>query len=139
VLLAIVQDVIRQRTAGRLVTPPPEVEETVYMKAYNERLIHKLEEKMLELEEAHSRLAESEAQYKALVDQANDAVLMLDPSGRVRFVNPKFCTWFGYGREEAARLHLHSLIHPDDAARCWHPSMASWLGKDCLSSASCAA
>lgn len=116
VLLTIVQDVIRQRTVG-LVAPPPEVEETVYMKAYNERLIHKLEEKMLEVEEAHSRLAESEAQYRALVDQANDAVLMLDPSGRVRFVNPKFCTWFGYEREEATRLHLHSLIHPDDAAR----------------------
>jgi PAS domain S-box-containing protein len=117
VLLAIVQDVIHQRTAGRLVTPPPEVEEAVYIKVYNERLIHKLEEKMLEVEEAHDRLAESEAQYRALVDQANDAVLMLDPGGRVRFVNPKFCTWFGYGQEEATRLHLRSLIHPDDADR----------------------
>jgi PAS domain S-box-containing protein len=117
VLLAEVQDVLRQRTAGRPVPPPPAVDEAVYMQVYNARLIHKLEETVVALEAAHQEVAASEAQYRALVEQANDAVLLFDPHGQVRLVNLRFCTWFGYGQEDATQLHLRSLIHPAEADR----------------------
>jgi PAS domain S-box-containing protein len=96
VLLAAVRALLRQRTDGRPVTPPPEVHEAVYMQNYNTRLIHKLEEKMLELEEAHRRLAASEAQYRRLFETAQDGVLLLDGvSGRIADVNPFLVTLLG--------------------------------------------
>jgi CheY-like chemotaxis protein len=48
---AIIREVIREQKAGRLPVPPPVVEEEeVYLKAYNERLVHKLEQKIEQLE-----------------------------------------------------------------------------------------
>ena len=117
VLLAAVQEVLRQRTDGKPVTPLSAVDEAVYIQGHNERLTHKLEETGLELEETHRRLAESEAQYRALVEQANDAIILFDQHGQVRLANPQFYTWFGYGKEDVPGLHLRDLLHPDEVDR----------------------
>ncbi|NLV40410.1 MAG: PAS domain S-box protein [Candidatus Hydrogenedentes bacterium] len=59
-----------------------------------------------ELEESRARLA-------ALMDAAGDAILMMNPSGKITFWNPAAVRMFGYTREEALGGDLHKLIAPD--------------------------
>jgi putative nucleotidyltransferase with HDIG domain len=54
----ILREVIREAEAGRLVAPrKPVEEERIFLKEYNEALIRKLEDKMLQLEQANRRLS----------------------------------------------------------------------------------
>jgi len=63
VFVGIVRQVIEEAEEGRLRAPGrPVEEELVYLKAYSERLVKKLEDKMLQLERANRRLA---ALYRA--------------------------------------------------------------------------
>ena len=113
--VALLQQIIRDYAAGRLpVSEPPEEEEQVYLQAYNQRLVRKLEDKMLELERMNKILTEAEAKYRELVENANDVVIVIDPDGRVGFCNPKFCELIGYTMEEAQGLHFQQFIHPGD-------------------------
>jgi response regulator RpfG family c-di-GMP phosphodiesterase len=75
--IEILKEVIRSYETGTLVAPkPPVEEETVYFKEYNERLIKKLEDKMLQLENASKALRESETKYRELIDTANDVSIL---------------------------------------------------------------
>ena len=58
VLVRMLREVIEKAAAGRLVAPrEPVEEEAVFFKEYNEALIRKLEDKMLQLEETNRELA----------------------------------------------------------------------------------
>jgi len=74
----------------------------------------KLEKKMLDLEKANKALKESEQKYRELVDNANCAVIVIEPTGYLSFVNPKFCEMMGYTMEEVKKLHFSKLVHPED-------------------------
>lgn len=55
--LAVIREVIQQYEAGQLVSAPPPVEkEEVLLKAYNRRLVHKLDKKVQEAEQASQQL-----------------------------------------------------------------------------------
>jgi signal transduction histidine kinase len=65
VFVEILKQVIEARKAGLLVPVAPVLEEeAVYLKVYNQRLITKLEDKMMELESANKGLRESEKQLR---------------------------------------------------------------------------
>ncbi len=115
VFIEILREVIRSYETGTLIAPkPPVEEETVYLKEYNERLVNKLEDKVLQLENANKALGESERKYRELIEIANDAVVVVEPTGYLSFVNPKFCKMTGYSVEEAKKLHFSKLVHPED-------------------------
>jgi len=76
----------------------------------------KLEKKMLDLEKANKALKESEQKYRELVDNANCAVIVIEPTGYLSFVNPKFCEMMGYTMEEVKKLHFSKLLHPEELA-----------------------
>jgi two-component system, NtrC family, sensor kinase len=57
-------------------------------------------------------LRESEARMRAITDSAKDAILMMDPEGRVSFWNPAATKIFGYTPNEALGMNLHQLIAP---------------------------
>lgn len=117
VFLKILEGVIEKYAKGPLVAPKrPIEEETIYLSQYNERLIERLEKKMLDLEKANKALKESEQKYRELVDKANYAVIVIEPTGYLSFVNPKFCQMMGYTMEEVKKLHFSKLIHPEDLA-----------------------
>src|SRR5262245_50238370 len=117
VLLAVLQEVIRAQAAGMLVAAQPSLaEDTVFPKTYDALLIKKLEEKTLELERLNKQLRESEEKYRRLVDDANDAMLLIDLQGRLLFVNPKFCVLSGYTVAEASTLRFSRLLCPEDVA-----------------------
>ena len=117
VFLRILESVIEEHRKGVLVAPNKSIEEEeVYLAEYNKRLIHKLEKKMLDLKNASKALKESEQKYRELIDNANDAVLVIEPTGYLSFVNQKFCETTGYTMEEGKKLHFSNLVHPDDLA-----------------------
>jgi len=117
VFIEILKEVIRSYETGTLVAPKlPVEEEPVYFKRYNERLVKKLEDKMLLLGNANKALGESERKYRELIDNANDAVIVVEPTGYFSFVNPRFCEVTGYSMEEAKKLHFSKLVHPEDLA-----------------------
>jgi len=117
VFIEILKAVIRSYQTGTPVAPKPVVEEeAVYLKEYNERLIRKLEDKVVRVESINKGLGESEKKYRELIDTANDAIGTIGPTGYFSFVNPKFCEMTGYSKEEAKELHFSKLVHPEDSA-----------------------
>jgi PAS domain S-box-containing protein len=49
-----------------------------------------------------------------LIDNSPVAILVLDPTHRVRMCNPAFERLFQYGREELVQANLEDLITADD-------------------------
>ncbi len=109
VFIGILQEVIKEYEEGHLVAPREPVEEKpVYLKEYSERLVKKLEDKMLQLEEANRALeleiaervrAEKERErllaqiqeqahrIRKTIDAVPEGVLLLDADGRVLQAN----------------------------------------------------
>ncbi len=61
---------------------------------------------------AEKKLKESESRLRAISDSAQDAILMMDPKGRISYWNPAATTIFGYTETEAVGQDLHRLIAP---------------------------
>ena len=57
-------------------------------------------------------LRESEQRYRTLTDSAQDAILMMDPEGRVSYWNPAAERILGYTSAEALGRNLHEFIVP---------------------------
>jgi len=88
----------------------------VLMAHNNEKNLHLLEKKILDLEKANKALKQSEQRYRELVDKANCAVIVIEPTGYLSFVNPKFCEMMGYTMKKVKKLHFSKLVHPEELA-----------------------
>ena len=58
---------------------------------------------------AEAALAESEAQYRAVIETAADSFWMLDGQGRILAVNDAYARRSGYSREELLGMHIKDL------------------------------
>ncbi|MEW5921891.1 MAG: PAS domain S-box protein [Bacillota bacterium] len=65
------------------------------------------------LEQAQQQLHKSEERYRLLVENANEAIVILQ-DGRYRFVNPKAVEIFGRSQEELLSRPVADFIHPED-------------------------
>ncbi len=111
--IAVLREVLAAGAAHALPCAPPlERDEPSYYKAYNARLIQKLEEKMTELER-------SEARYRDLVENANDLIYTHDRAGRITSLNRVAVELLGYGTAEASGAVLADLVaaRPAEALR----------------------
>lgn len=61
---------------------------------------------------AEEALRESESRVRAIADSAQDAILMMDPEGRISYWNPAAERILGYTSTEAIGQNLHALIVP---------------------------
>jgi len=61
----------------------------------------------------------SEARFRSLVVNALEIVLILDPTGAVRYQSPAVARVLGYGGDALLDVDLFTVIHPDDRARAW--------------------
>jgi PAS domain S-box-containing protein len=59
-------------------------------------------------------LRASEEQYRALVENSDDAIYIADSSGRLRFANNAFPRVFGYRLSEVALTDLLAHVHMED-------------------------
>lgn len=119
--IAIVHQVLKEHAAGQLVASlPPLEEETVFYRLYNEALVRKLEDKMLELERTNRQLAESERHYKTLAQISPVGIFQTDPEGRVVYVNPAWCKISGMSCQAATQEgDWLNAVHPDDRERIY--------------------
>lgn len=111
----------------RLVVTAPQEEETRTLQQYNEVLIHKLEDKMAEVERANRtlqrdletrkqmeyRLRESERKYRELVEHANSIILRWTRDGRITFLNEFGQKFFGYPAPDIIGQPIVGTIVPE--------------------------
>jgi diguanylate cyclase (GGDEF)-like protein/PAS domain S-box-containing protein len=57
---------------------------------------------------------QSEAKFRALIQNASDVILVAGANGEVRFETPSTDAVLGYSLDAANALSLTSLLHPDD-------------------------
>jgi len=65
-------------------------------------------------------LRESESSMRAITDSAQDAILMMDPEGRISYWNPAAERILGYTSAEAIGKNLHALIVPSHYHEAHH-------------------
>ncbi len=64
--------------------------------------------------ERHEALAESQENYKLLVENQSDMVVKMDPRGRFLYLSPSCFQFFAKSEEELLGTDFLSLIHEDD-------------------------
>jgi len=64
---------------------------------------------IMQRDQAQRALRESEAHFRALVEQASDSFYVHDAEGRFIDVNQRGCDSLGYTREQLLALHLHDI------------------------------
>ncbi len=68
---------------------------------------------ILERRRAGEALSKSESLIRAITDSVQDAIVMMDPEGRISFWNKAAEHIFGYVKEEAIGANLHRLVAPE--------------------------
>ncbi len=63
---------------------------------------------------AYEALRESEAHYRALVENVQDGIALIDSDGPPRFFNEALCKMLGYTRDEMARIRLFDIVPAED-------------------------
>ncbi|WP_051328414.1 response regulator [Desulfatirhabdium butyrativorans] len=122
VFMATIDEVMaasRSRDPSRAPAPAPEGE---VLKLYSERLVRKLEKKMVDLEaeiqerkRIQEELRQSEEKYRTLVENAEDIVCILQ-DGQFKFQNQRFEALLGYNPGELINQDFMELICAEDRA-----------------------
>ncbi|HBG18575.1 MAG TPA: hybrid sensor histidine kinase/response regulator [Desulfobulbaceae bacterium] len=114
-LAAICQVLATTRDAKDNSDPAPASDEEVF-KLYNERLVRKLEQKMLQLEretaalrEAETALRHSERKYRKLYESMTDGFGYTDMHGRFVESNESYRQMIGYNEEELVRMTYRDI------------------------------
>ena len=121
-LMRIINDVLAESKLAARPAVPPIVSEEEVLKLYSERLVRKLEQKMLELEkevaarkEAEKVLLASEKKYRSLYDSIRDALVVVSSDRTIVTCNPAFGRLFGYTPAEVAGKSVKLIYrHEDD-------------------------
>jgi PAS domain S-box-containing protein len=119
----LIQGVFRDVEKGKI-GPEKRVsaEEKEVLKLYSERLIVKLEKKMLDLEaevtqhkHAEEALRESEERFRALIESTSDWIWEVDTGGVYTYVSPKIKDLLGYEPKEVIGKTPFDLMPPGEA------------------------
>ncbi|MEO8136220.1 MAG: PAS domain S-box protein, partial [Betaproteobacteria bacterium] len=70
------------------------------------------------------QLRESEAKFRALIEQASDGILILDMRGHFQLVNPRACELLGYDAGELVGLH-GTVTYMEDARESFNSRLQS--------------
>ncbi len=101
----------------------PQQEEEVF-RLYNERLVRKLEQKMLQLEkevrtrqEIEETLRESQEKYKSILDNIEDGYYEVDLAGNLTFFNHSACRILGYSSSELMGMNNRAFMDAENAEK----------------------
>ncbi|MDD3250634.1 MAG: PAS domain S-box protein [Smithellaceae bacterium] len=70
-------------------------------------------EDITERRRSEEALRESEEQYRTLVENADEAILVIQ-DGRIKFVNTRAVVAFGYSVQKFMSIPVFELVHPED-------------------------
>ena len=134
-LMATVRQVLAESAVNKPTAPsPPAVDEEEIFKLYNERLVRKLEQKMLQLEqetkalrEAEVALRVSEGKYRRLHESMTDGFVLVDMAGYILESNFSYEQMLGYSKEE-----LQGLTYMDITPAKWHAFEAEIIAEQVL-------
>ena len=68
-------------------------------------------------DEESQRLQEIEERYKDLFDNANDLIQILEPNGKIKYVNKAWLETMGYKLKEVEHLSIYDLIAEEEKSR----------------------
>ncbi len=66
-------------------------------------------------EAARRTILQRDVEYQILMEQAADAMVLFDQTGRIIAVNSKACELVGYTREELLAMSVQDLVSPEDS------------------------
>jgi PAS domain S-box-containing protein len=97
------------RMAGSItdITERKRAEEEI--RKLNEELERRVEKRTAELRRANEALRQSEERFRTLVEQAGDAMFLIEPDGAFIDVNQQACDALGYTRQEILRLSVPEI------------------------------
>lgn len=118
--LQTIHEVLEQWHAGQLDVKQSSIGDDVgYLKLYNERLIHKLEDKLDQLEKTNNQLsrelaAHQQAESKArlllhAMEHTDTAILIIDHAGNIEYLNATFSAMFGIDEQDLINKAITSL------------------------------
>ena len=120
-LLAVIRDTLKpgaEKPAECI--EADSLKEKEVFKLYNERLVKKLEKKMLDLEKemeernrVEKALSHSEKQYRNLFNNISDCIYTHDMDGRFLTVNDATARMLGYGLAELTGRRISDFMPPD--------------------------
>ncbi|MBD1907072.1 PAS domain S-box protein [Funiculus sociatus GB2-A5] len=67
-----------------------------------------------ELKQTEAALRQSEARYRAILEQQTELIVRILPDGTVSFVNEAFCRFFGRRQEELINNHYEPVVFEED-------------------------
>ena len=76
---------------------------------------------------AEEALRVSELSMRTITDSAQDAIIMMDPDGRISYWNPAAERIFGYTTAEATGRDLHGLFAPDRFHGAFRAALPAFL------------
>lgn len=68
--------------------------------------------------EAELKLLKSEEKYRTLVENANDIIFTLSPSGVIRYISPNIETILGHKPQDLTGKVFDNIVHPNDQEAC---------------------
>jgi PAS domain S-box-containing protein len=136
--MRIIKGVTKDAEAHKLARKKPaDKEEKEVFKLYSERLVNKLEKKMLDLEieiaghkQAEEALLESESKYRSLVETGGAGVASIDLEGNLTFINQSLLGQLGYSEEEIVGKNFADFLHPEDGERVLNTFMEGVANPD---------
>jgi len=125
VFMDAVRDVMAAADRSAASPPPqPQAREEEVLKLYNERLVRKLEQKMLQLEQevqtrqkAEEILRQSEEKYKTILNSIEDGYYEVDLKGNFIFFNRSMCRIIGYSEPEMAGMNNQDYMDQENARK----------------------
>ena len=109
-----VEIVLQSRGKEKIITPELIKEDEEYLKRYREVVATKLEEKIRELEDTKSRLEESEAFVRNILESVDEGFIVIDRDYRILSANKAFCRGSRMARENILGKYCYACSHHAD-------------------------